>query len=147
MAKKNAKPAPKLDLPPGIEPADLEWGPGIPYAERGDIPYELLFYRTERFGWVLCTLIIGGAGKGATSSTARYYAIEVATEKLCRVGHGPHVLAECRVLPSAKNKERLARYFELHRKGMADAGDTRDGISTKRARTAMRRRGLFGGDW
>ena len=143
-----------LDLPPDIIPADLLYptaaGERIPYRdyEELNLPYELLFYRTERFGWVLTTLLIGGASRSgrAGGQTDRYYGITLGGE-LVRVGKGPHVLAEARVILSKLNLDRLCKYIDLHQKGLGMAGDCRDTISTRRARSASRRNFFMGGDW
>ena len=166
MTTKN-KPAPTPDLPPDVTTEDLKY-PSYDEADRGlthealnalGLSYEsgwfghFTFFKTDRFGWVLTTLLIGKAGRRAPRGTTdRFYGITVKYGKgmehdLVTVGKGPHVTATATVYLKAGNIDRLGKYVELWKKGMARAGDTRDRISTRRANTINRRRDLFGGDW
>ena len=145
------KKTPEAELPPGITEADLKWPKyedSIPWEKRKELGLEDLhsfkFYlvkgRKDR-GWVLTTLLIGTASRRARAgaTTDRYYGIEVGTESIVRIGKGPHVLKEIEVHLSNKNIERLTKYVELWRKGMADAGSIRDRISSRRAQGQLYR--------
>ena len=170
MTTKN-KPDPTPDLPPDVMAEDLKY-PGWYEKDNPDrglrtdeltalgLSYEsgwfgtFTFYKTERFGWVLTTLLIGKAGRRAPRGTTdRFYGITVKYGKgmkyeLVTVGKGPHVTATATVYLKAGNIDRLRKYVELWKEGMSRAGDTRDRISTRRANTINRRRDLFGGgDW
>ncbi len=143
MASRKPVSKPVTALPPDITVADTKappMGEGMSYTERkefmGDLPYYFTFYQTQGFGWVLCTLGIGGKGRG---DAARTYGITVADGKVVRVGRGPHVLKIVEVYVSKKNKDRMARYVELLRKGLAEAGTIRDRISTRRAQGQINR--------
>lgn len=141
-----------VDLPPDVTMSDTKWsglgalGASAKRDELG-IGYDsgfhgaFTFYKTERFGWVLCTLPIS-KGRRGTNQTDRTYGIAVRDEGLVTVGKGPHVLATVTVWLSEKNFERLMKYVELWKKGMAKAGDTRDRISTRRANTIAYRNGF-----
>lgn len=78
-------------LPDGMVVGDLKYPKKMyrdPYGQSSD-PFNGYFelWYTERFGWVIPTLGIGGRGPGR-----RTYAIIVDNGKVCCVGHGPHVL-------------------------------------------------------
>jgi hypothetical protein len=141
--KKNAKVV--RELPPDVVEADLThaYNDSVPYSEFPEgTTAHLMFYRTggsaSRRGdsWVLTTLRIGGAGRGASE---RYYGIDVASKKVCRVGKGPHVLDVVTVYVSKANKDRLWKYVDLHQEGLAQAGGIRDRISTRRAQGQIHR--------
>ncbi len=153
MAKKTTKPAPKpatpeYKLPPDVVLADLKWGSSFPRAallregELDDLPMTLTFYYIpagrKAPEWVLTTLLISRAGRGS-SVTDRYYSIGVADSKVYTVGRGPHVVAEITVYLSKDNIDRLRKYVDLWRKGMAEAGQIRDRISSRRAQGQVHR--------
>ncbi len=137
----------KRELPPDVTEADLthDYTQALPWGSfpEGTTSY-LTFYqvggnaaRSALRGWVLCTLNLGG--KGRAGQAERTYGIEVATEKVCRVGRGPHVLQTVTVYLSKANIARLQKYVDLHQKGLADAGQIRDRISTRRAQGQIHR--------
>lgn len=131
------KPDPVLsDLPPDVVAADLDWktaGPSHTYEEQKALGLdydtgwtgELRFYFTAKFGWCLCTLPIS---KGQGNSPPRTYGIKLSGE-IVTMGKGPHVLKDVTVLIRPANYERLKKYVDLWKKGMADAGGIRDRIS------------------
>lgn len=148
--KKTAKPAAPA-LPPGIKPEDMNYpaaGRSLPYEKLKELGlgYEagwsgvLTFYHCANARrapeWVLTTLRISGAGRGATE---RYYGIGVADSKTYTVGRGPHVTTVVEVRPSADNLDRLLPYLGLWKKGMADASAVRDRISSRRAQGQLHR--------
>lgn len=135
------------DLPPDVTAADLDWktaGESLPYARLKELGLdydtgwtgELTFYKTDKFGWVLCTLPISKAKHGAPPRT---YGIKLKGDGVVTVGKGPHVKAVITVLVRAGNHGRLAKYVELWKKGMADAGGIRDRISSRRAQGQVER--------
>lgn len=121
---------PSAPLPKGILLSDLAW-------DKDEYSIEqLTMYRTERFGWVITTLHISNGKRGQPS---RSYGIAVKDGGIVTVGNGPHVLDEVRVYVRKSRLGDLQQYLDLHQKGMGNAGEIRDRISTKRARTAQRR--------
>lgn len=91
---------------------------------------------TERFGWVVPSLIINAKNR---NGTYRAYATIIKTGALCRVGHGPHVLATFKVYINKKNHKRIfKKYMDILTEGAQSAHDCRDRISTKRARSKGR---------
>jgi hypothetical protein len=138
--------APKIDLPPNVQPADLKYPAGgrtLGYEREQALGLEsprLTFYKTERLGWVLCTLHISNPSRRqAAGTTARTYAIGVADKKIYTVGRGPHVTAEVSVWLSQDNIDRLSEYVALYQRGLADAGQIRDRISSRRAQGQLYR--------
>jgi hypothetical protein len=138
--KKSSAPAVTLPapLPEGIEPSDLV---RPEYKENKNLGYDRsqfeLWY-TERFGWVIPTLDISGAGRHATRRT---YAISVRSpDTTCSVGHGPHVLATVTVYLRHKTETRLTKFIDLRQRGRGKAGEIRDVRSTRRANGILRRR-------
>jgi len=154
---KNGK---QIPLPTGITKTDLnrpKWsekdGPNYDVGESGSFT----LYYTDRFGWVLRTLFIS---RGTRGQPDRYYGrtlgripipeglryserAEREAGKLVRAGSGPHVLAEVTIYCSKKRTEKLQWLIDEFNAGMADAGDCRDRISTRRA-NSRRRRSEFG---
>lgn len=98
----------------------------------------ITLYRTERFGWVVCTLHIRNAGRARAGSPARSYGISERGE-ICTVGLGPHVLETLEVRIRANRAEALKGLIALHAKGEVDANSIRDRISSRRAQTSLRR--------
>lgn len=138
-----AKKTPAQDLPPDVLAADLKYpelGKFLPYAKQQELGLEttrLTFYKTKG-GWMLTTLAISNARRGS-SFEDRTYAIGVADSKIYTVGGGPHVLTKVEVILTIDNVERLAKYIELWKKGMAEAGSIRDRISSRRAQGQLHR--------
>jgi hypothetical protein len=145
-------------LPSYIKPSDLirpKWDSNKPgdslYRDSGDeslpsyLEFELLY--TERFGWVVTTLLIARAGRrDPAGTTDRSYAISLAEGDQCRVGRGPHVKATATLYGRKSERERLAPFFKRYVEGLTGAGDTRDRISTRRMQSARRGYGgIFGG--
>lgn len=153
MARKTPKTAPKTDpkpkfaLPDDVTLADCkypDWGESLPYEDQKalGLTYEsgwsgsLTFYYTEKLGWVLCTLHISNASRSQKARgvvTDRSYGIGIKDEKVYTVGRGPHVLSEIQVYLRKDAMDRLEKYVKLWLKGMADAGNIRDRISSRRA--------------
>ncbi len=136
------------ELPKDIKGTDLAYPkvdhtrkhPGAYYAERRVVD-TIEFYRTERFGWVICTLHIRNASRRQVArgvDTARFYAIAVADGQVCTVGLGPHVTDRFTLYVTAARKEALGKYLQLRDQGQGRAGDIRDRISTRRANTIGR---------
>lgn len=156
--KKSPK-TPKAELPPDIVASDT-----VPpqfnrktlrsYSElqgKG-LPATLLFYQTASLGWVLTTLHISNASSRQRArgiEAERYYAIGVSDSKVYTVGRGPHVKKEISVYIKPSNIDRLRKYLNLYAKGMEDANQIRDRISSRRAQGALRRSGAGGlfGSW
>ena len=99
----------------------------------------LTMYYTERFGWCITTLQISRGKRGMQD---RSYAVNMSGD-LVRVGQGPHVLKTVNVYLRESRMKDLQPFLDLYNKGLAGAGDTRDRISTRRARGAMRIRSWF----
>ena len=140
--KKSQPSKPVGDLPPDVKASDTKY-PAKPLAyavilELGLRDYSLSFYRVKGMGWVLLTLGISGAGKSDRNSTARSYGTTM-EGKVCRVGRGPHVEKEATVYLSEENLPRLRKYVDLLAKGLADAGQIRDRISSRRAQGQLHR--------
>lgn len=124
-----------IALPPGILKSDLEYKISSKLVE----PRHLVFYYTERFKWVITTLLIS-KGRGAYSD--RYYGIDLNGQQV-RAGQGPHVLKTIDVWVRESRLSALQKYVDLYNKGLAHAHETRDVISTRRAAGAMRRRFFY----
>lgn len=153
---KTANDAPAL--PKGINAKDLTrpaWDAKDRVArdESGYHYHEYKLWYTKRFGWVLPTLLIS---KGKGQNPDRYYGITVGDDKpdmsltykerserkrgqQVRIGRGPHVLRQETVYVRESRLEKLQWLIDLYNEGLESANDTRDTISTKRARTAARR--------
>lgn len=107
-----------------------------------DVPYQFTLHLTERFGWVVTTLLIRKAGRRhASGAQDRTYAWSLDNEKPCRVGLGPHILRTVRVEVKVGNAKRLQPLFDQYEKGMIATGNWRDRRSTGRG--PRRGRGLF----
>lgn len=146
------------DLPPDVLPADLEYktaGKSIPYEKLKELGLDystgwyglFKFYKTQKSGWILCTLPIRAASRHGRSQgqTDRTYGVDMRGQVHC-VGIGPHVVKTVEVRLTVKNLKRLMKYVELWKKGMASAGVIRDRISTRRAQT-ISRRGIIQSPW
>jgi len=134
-----------LDLPPGIKASDCkpeQWKRSLTWEERKQHGCEedtgLRFYKTTGFGWVLLTLHISKPGRRSVSQTDRSYGITL-DGKVVRVGKGPHVLKELLVYINKDNVVRLTKYIDLRNKGLGDAGQIRDRISSRRAQGQLHR--------
>jgi hypothetical protein len=147
MRKITRTDAPMTNLPPDVKAADLKFpevGKDLPWERRKELGledlYGLTFYQVKGLGWVLCTLHISNPSRRASTGTpARTYAIGVADGKVYTVGRGPHVTKEIEVYLSVDNLPRIQRYVDLWKKGMEDAGQIRDRISSRRAQGQMHR--------
>jgi hypothetical protein len=131
-------------LPKGILVSDLKYPD---YSKRDkrpkDIPYEDTYfelYFVPGFNWCIPTLLIRNPGRRSSQTTARTYAVTVDTQKLVRIGLGPHVTEKHTVYLRQSRIKDLMPYIELRRKGAAQANQVRDRISTRRMR-----RDIFGG--
>ncbi len=95
------------------------------------------FWYTESCGWVMPTLTISNARRGS-GLARRTYAVGVDGNHY-RVGMGPHVLHQVVVYLRKSSLKRLMPLIDLLKSGEVNAHETRDRISTRRARTALRR--------
>lgn len=157
--KKNSKSVAKkvqVELPPDVNASDLKYpaydsdkgvSDGIPYAKQQELGLDstsLTFYLVSGRhvnDWVLLTLHISNPPRRQRNrgvDTTRSYGVSM-DGKVCRVGLGPHVLKEVTVHLSQSNIERLKKYVDLFRKGLAEAGQIRDRISTRRAQGQIHR--------
>lgn len=136
-------------LPPGILKSDLEHKGPKNFAAyetwlKGDgilvEPRTLTLYETERFGWIITTLLIRN---GASHSVAdRTYGITLKGE-LVRVGFGPHVKQKITVYVHKVRLAALQKYIDLYNTGMIKAHESRDTLSSRRASTVARRRSFW----
>jgi len=116
----------KHKLPAGVTDADFVYPTaGHDY----DSDFELWY--TERFGWCIPTLLIG---KRRGADTRRTYAVRVSTGELVRIGQGPHVLETLKVYGRKTKSKAMKALLDIKAKGEVKAHDTRDRISTRRAR-------------
>jgi hypothetical protein len=128
------------ELPAGVLKADLQyrkWNPRKKY--ESPVSFELWF--TERFGWVIPTLFIRGARRA--DQQRRTYGVAVNGGEVVTVGLGPHVLETLTVYVYNDRRKALQQYLDLKVSGEGKAGEIRDRISTRRARTIAR--GSYGG--
>ena len=133
--------APPPNLPPDVTEADTKYptykANAKPWriGENADAPLSLTFYKVQgqriKDSWVIVTLPIDNRG--------RSYVVQVESGTTGRAGRGPHVKAEVTVYLHAGNIDRLRKYVELYRKGLADAGMVRDRISSRRAQGQVER--------
>ncbi len=134
--------APALNLPKDVLESDThypKWSSRQSAKTRRDneIVQSITLYDTEGFGWVVCTLPIGGNRRG--QSTQRTYAIRMSDEQLVSVGRGPHVKSVVQLHITRKRAAALDTYIKLHQKGMGAAGSYRDNLSTRRMASRSRR--------
>jgi hypothetical protein len=138
-------------LPPGVERADTGYstggktGEGLSYdflKEQGvgydtGFPGYVELYLCSNLSkgtqWVVTTLPISGG------NPPRTYGIGVDDGKVYTVGRGPHVKAVVQLWVRKGNWDRVKKYVELWKKGMADAGAIRDRISSRRSQGILRR--------
>lgn len=124
------------ELPKGITSADLKYpgyeeGDARNYDERS---FELWF--TTGFGWVIPTLDITTSGR--RGMPRRTYAVTLKGD-VVRVGQGPHVTETVTVYVRLARVEALKPFTDLRTKGLAEAGQVRDRISSRRAQGQMER--------
>jgi hypothetical protein len=139
------------ELPPNVNPSDTVYPRRTSYddsywtfqktlREIGLETSTLTFYKTTGIGWVLTTLHISNPSRRQSSSTPpRTYGIGVADSKVYTVGRGPHVTEEVTIYLTPENYDRLKVYVQLWTKGMADASQIRDRISSRRAQGQLHR--------
>jgi hypothetical protein len=143
MTKSTTKPATKPALPQGITEADLKY-PKYYTGKGPEVLYQLQFeiWYTERFGWCIPTLLIGGVPRRMQGSDVqrRTYAIAIKDGGTVSLGLGPHVLFHFNVYVTSANQARLQKYTDMRQQGLGNAGDIRDRISSRRMQTAARRR-------
>jgi hypothetical protein len=124
-----------VELPTMILASDLKrasWALMMPYP---DDSFEVWY--TERFGWCIPTLRIGGHRRGL--ATERTYGVAVKDGGVVTMGRGPHVQAVVTVYVRKSRLRALQALLSLRDKGAGDAGAIRDRISTRRARGVLRR--------
>lgn len=101
------------------------------------------------WGWCIPTLMIRNVPRRRLTGTTvapRTYAVRVDNGGLVRIGLGPHVKERVTVYGRKSRMAALKKFLDLRNEGAAKAGQVRDRISTRRARTALRG-GMFGGIW
>jgi hypothetical protein len=131
----------EIKLPLGILKSDLKYPK---FEDNTYESFELWFVSGNSIGdeWVIPSLKIAGAGRRARMSnpgvTDRYYASSL-SGNLFRVGRGPHVKVTHTVYVRKSRLTALQKFIDLREKSAGDAGIVRDRISTRRARTALRR--------
>lgn len=111
---------------------------GHPYGPR--IEFDLWY--TERFGWVIPTLLITRRRLGIDpnhSGGERTYAVAVKDGGTLTCGNGPHVKERVRVYVKASRLKALSPFLALLAKGRENANQIRDSISTRRVRALLRR--------
>lgn len=118
-------------LPLGILKSDLK-----PPKNWRDQAAEFELWYTERFGWVIPTLLIRYTRR--FDVTRRTYAVGMNGETYC-VGHGPHIKETLRVHVTKQRAKALSRFLTLRETGIGAANNVRDRISSRRAQTALRR--------
>lgn len=137
---------PAIKLPEGILKSDLKFPA---WKSKNKLLYNvanagrLTFHFTEKFGWVIATLVIGSAKRGSGLAD-RTYAVQVEKQasgdhSIVTVGKGPHVLSSIVVYLTEKRLTKLRKYVDIYTAGLGDAGSIRDRISTRRAQTVLRR--------
>ncbi len=143
---KTTSPA-SVELPANVLATDLTY-PKVK-ATRTEADYErarvlhiLTLHYTARFGWCVATLHIRNPGRRSTQTTARTYGVTL-DGQVVTIGMGPHVLRTIELYVTAARVAALQRYLDLKEKGLADAGEIRDRISTRRAQTVQRRSASF----
>jgi hypothetical protein len=134
----------KTNLPAGIlagdvAPRSFANGAWKKYALEGGDYLRFELWYTERFGWCIPTLRIGGKGPNR-----RTYAVAISDGQLVTIGHGPHVLARHEVLVKKTRRGALKKFLDLKKDGNIKANDCRDRISTRRANSVIRR---YGSSW
>lgn len=131
-----------IKLPVEIKAKDLKypkWDSDDRLVDQFDMWY------TERFGWCIPTLFISKARRGS-SLNDRTYGTTLQGEPVT-MGKGPHVLKTVTVYVRGNRKDDLQKFLDLKLNGQAKAGEIRDRISTRRARTVLRRQAYGGGAW
>lgn len=135
-------------LPPDVTAADLRYPTAknqLGYKEVEAMGLVATYgtftlYFVPKIGWVLTTLHISNpSSRQSAGTSARFYGIGVSDGKVYTVGRGPHVTAEVVVHTTKDNADRLKRYADLWTKGMADASQIRDRISSRRAQGQLHR--------
>jgi hypothetical protein len=148
MTKAKATPTPAIPLPAGILASDLVYPDGTrkdQFDPRGRLEDRLFgLWYTERFGWCIPTLPIRGAGRQATPRT---YGYAIRDRQLVSLGRGPHVKATHTVYVKASRADALKPFLDLRDTGLEKAGEYRDGLSSRRAQTSLRRSMMGGGAW
>jgi len=135
--------APTTTLPPDVLSSDTKYPPFRKNGAR--VVDSLMFYNVTSFGWCIATLLIRGPGRrSAAGATARTYAVRVDDGSLVRIGLGPHVTQTVHVYVTDKRLAKLQKYLALRDSGAIKANETRDRISTRRARSAQRRDYILG---
>jgi hypothetical protein len=136
----------EIALPAGIKESDLKYRtPPLHHnpnwydtkGKRHEL-FELTMHYTENFGWCIATLGIRRNTR-ANGFGDRSYGISINDGSLVRIGMGPHVKRTIRVHLYVDRLKDLQQYIDLYNKGLEGAGDVRDRISTRRARTTARR--------
>lgn len=124
-------------LPADITKEDLQYPT---YHERDMKPDRVVetfeIWYVQNLSWVIPTLLIRHSRRSDRSD--RTYATTLLGEA-CRVRLGPHVLAKHTVYVKESRKPVLQKYLDIKFKGEQVSNQIRDRISTRRARTALRR--------
>lgn len=131
-------------LPAGVLASDLEM-PDWKARDRDEgkrIDYDASFdlWYVASFGWVIPTLSIAKGGQRTYAVAIGEGGLRPATRgATCRVGMGPHVLEQVHVYAKKARVAVLQPFNELRTQGQANAGTTRDRISSRRAQGALMR--------
>lgn len=131
-----------IKLPVEIKAKDLKypkWDSDDRLVDQFDMWY------TERFGWCIPTLFISKARRGSGMNDRTYGT--TLDGQAVTMGKGPHVLRTVTVYVRNSRKSALQTFLDLKLNGQAKAGEIRDNISTRRARTVLRRQTYGGGAW
>lgn len=137
MTKTNAK---DIKLPKGILKSDLTYPKD--YADNTYETFEL--WDVRGVGLLIPSLLISKTSRRVRlvhggAVTDRYYATDVATGKIYRIGRGPHVLSTTTVYVRKSRLADLQKFLDLREKGSADANMIRDRISSRRAQGQLHR--------
>jgi hypothetical protein len=119
-----------VKLPKGILKSDLKYPKSYKQHVYGK-DFEIWY--TTGFGWCIPTLHIGRGRYGE-----RTYATTLDGRPV-RIGNGPHVKAQLKVYVRKSREKALEGLLQVKEKGAETSHSIRDGISTRRARTALRR--------
>lgn len=107
---------------------------------------QITMHLTTAFGWCVATLPISKARRAGL--TDRTYGVRVSDGAGVRVGAGPHVTKTITVYLRKSRVKVLQKYIDLFQKGLIQANETRDRISSRRAEGVQRRaEGAFSWRW
>jgi hypothetical protein len=132
---------PVIALPKQVRESDLK-SPSYKSKVKRHWDKDFDLHYTERFGWVVPTLLISRASGRRSGYQDRTYATSMDGVN-CRVGLGPHIKRTVHVYVTDKNLERLQPILDIRSTGAEAANDKRDHISTRRMNSRSLRRTWF----